>query len=102
MGAAHDDQEPAERKPSTDVSEAEAEAVTRNTSAEQIEDVPLVAPTDDDAASSSDAAGEPGDGSRARDDDPAEPGEDRRQLQQGSGQPSPSFGEQQQRVPPAS
>jgi len=99
MGAAHDDRGPVESTPSTDVSEAEAEAVASNTSAGQIENVPLVAPTDG-AASPADAAAEPA--GRAREqDDAAEPGEDRRQLQQGSGQASPSFGEQQQRVPPA-
>lgn len=101
MGATHDERGPVERTPSTDVSEAEAEAVASNTSADQIQDVPLVAPTDG-AASPPDAAAEPGGGAREQDDDTAEPGEDRRQLQQGSGQASPSFGEQQQSVPPAS
>jgi hypothetical protein len=99
MGAAHDDRGPVESTPSTDVSEAEAEAVASNTSADQIEDVPLVAPTD---GAASDADGEPGGGAGEQDDDAAEPGEDRRNLQQGSGQASPSFGEQQQSVPPAS
>jgi len=100
MGAAHDDRESVESTPSTDVSETEAEAVASNTSADQIEDLPLVAPTDG-AAPRPGGAAEPAGGAQEQ-DDAAEPGEDRRQLQQGSGQASPSFGEQQQRVPPAS
>ena len=95
MSAAHDDREPDDRRPSTDVSEAEAEAVASETSADQIDDVGLVAPTSGDAAS-----GETAGRARGQDEDAAEPEEDRRHLQQGSGQASPSFGEQQQRVPP--
>ena len=99
MSAAHDDREPDDRRPSTDVSEAEAEAVASETSADQIDDVGLVAPTTGDASSTA-AAGEPAGRARGQDEDAAEPEEDRRHLQQGSGQASPSFGEQQQRVPP--
>ena len=97
MSAAHDDRGTVDHRPSTDVSEAEA--IANETSADQTEDAGLVAPTTG-ADSSPAAAGEPADTARGEDDDAAEPGEDRRHLQQGSGQASPSFGEQQQRVPP--
>jgi hypothetical protein len=99
MSAAHDDREPQDRRPSTDVSDAEAEAVASETSADQIDDVGLVAPTSGDASSTA-ASGETAGRARGQDEDAAEPEEDRRHLQQGSGQASPSFGEQQQRVPP--
>ena len=98
MSAAHDDRGPDDYTPSTDVSEAEAEAVARETSAEQ-NDVGLVAPTTGDTPSAA-ATGEPAGRARGQDEDAAGPEEDRRHLQQGSGQASPSFGEQQQRVPP--
>ena len=99
MSAAHDDREPDDRRPSTDVSEAEAEAIASETSADQIDDVGLVAPTSGDSSSTA-ASGEPAGRARGQDEDAAEPEEDRRHLQQGSGQASPSFGEQQQSVPP--
>ena len=99
MSAAHDDREPHDRRPSTDVSDAEAEAVASETSADQIDDVGLVAPTSGGASSTA-ASGETAGRARGQDEDAAEPEEDRRHLQQGSGQASPSFGEQQQRVPP--
>jgi hypothetical protein len=100
MGAAHDDRGPVENTtPSTDVSEAEAEAIASETAADQIEDVGLVAPTTD-AASPTAVADGPADGAQEQHDDSVESEEDRRHLQQGSGQASPSFGEQQQRVPP--
>jgi hypothetical protein len=100
MSAAHDDRGPDQQTPSTDVAEAEAEAIAGETSAEEMEDVGLVAPTTD-AASSPAPASEPADDARQQDSDAAaSPEEDRRRLQQGSGQASPSFGEQQQRVPP--
>jgi hypothetical protein len=97
MSAAHDDRGRVDHSPSNDVSEAEAEAIASETSADQMDDVGLVAPAIGAATST---AGEPADKARGQDDDAAEPEEDRRQLQQGSGQASPSFGEQQQRVPP--
>jgi hypothetical protein len=99
MSAAHDDRGTVDHRPSTDVSEAEAEAIASETSADQIDDVGLVAPTTGDASSRA-ATGEPAGSARGQDEDAAEPEEDRRHLQQGSGQASPSFGEQQQRVPP--
>jgi hypothetical protein len=100
MGASHDDGRPGETTtPSTDVSEDEAEAITEETSAGQTKDVGLVAPTTD-ATSSTAAADGPSDRTRDQHDDPANADEDRRQMQQGSGQASPSFGEQQQSVPP--
>ena len=77
MSAAHDDREPDDCRPSTDVSEAEAEAVASETSADQIDDVGLVAPTSGDAAS-----GETAGRARGQDEDAAEPEEDRRHLQQ--------------------
>ena len=100
MSAAHDDRGPGEHRPSTDVSEAEAEAIAGETSADQIDDVGLVAPTYrrrlvDGRGRRDDRPAPDG-----QDDDATEPEEDRRHLQQGSGQASPSFGEQQQRVPP--
>ena len=101
MSAAQDDRGAGEQRPSTDVSEAEAEAIARESSAEEIEDVGLVAPTtggESPTAPSGDTAGSSG----QQDDDVTGPEEDRRRLQQGSGQASPSFGEQQQRVPPTS
>jgi len=88
--------------PSTDVADAEAEAIDRGTSTERIEDVGLVASTTGDTSPTRAAGSSPVDGvvkDRA-DDDPEERDGDRRHLQQGSGQASPSFGEQQQRVPP--
>lgn len=102
MSAAHDDREPVEHMPSTDVSEAEAEAIASQTSADQTEDAGLVAPTTGatGATPSTAAAGEPADTPRVEHEGAAEPDDDRRHLQQGSGQASPSFGEQQQRVPP--
>ncbi len=99
MSAAHDDRGPGEHTPSTDVSEAEAEAIAGGTSADQIDDAGLVAPTtggDSPTAPASETNGNTG----RQDDDATESEEDRRRLQQGSGQASPSFGEQQQRVPP--
>jgi hypothetical protein len=99
MSARHDDRGAEVHRPSTDVSEAEAEAIASETSADQIDDVGLVAPTTGDASSTA-ATGEPAGSARGQDEDAAEPEEDRRHLQQGSGQASPSFGEQQQRVPP--
>ena len=97
MSAGHDDRGRGERTPSNDVSEAEAEAIANQTSADQTDDVGLVAPTTGAATST---AGKAADKARGQDDDAVEPEEDGRQLQQGSGQASPSFGEQQQRVPP--
>ena len=99
MSAAHDDRGPDDYTPSTDVSEAEAEAVAGEMSAEQNDDVGLVAPATGDTPSA-DPTGEPAGRARGQDEDAAGPEEDRRHLQQGSGQASPSFGEQQQRVPP--
>ena len=100
MGATHDDRRPAQTTtPSTDVSEAEAEAIADTTSAGQAEDAGLVAPTTGDTSSTAAADG-PSDRTREQQDGPPDAEEDRQQLQQGSGQASPSFGEQQQRVPP--
>ena len=65
MSAAHDDRGPGEHTPSTDVSEAEAEAIAGGTSADQIDDAGLVAPTtggDSPTAPASDVAGDPIDG----------------------------------------
>jgi len=99
MSAAQDDRGAGEQRPSTDVSEAEAEAIASETSAEEIEDVGLVAPTTGGESPTA-STGETADRSGRRDDDATEQEEDRRRLQQGSGQASPSFGEQQQQVPP--
>ena len=80
--------------------DAEAEAIARETSAEQIKpDADLVAPPTEDSDT----------GERAPSSAPAplaspQPtgATDGRELQQGSGQPSPSIGEQQQSVDPRS
>lgn len=86
----------------TDVADAEAAAIDRKTSAERIEDGGLVASTTGDSFSTCAADHGPGEGKVAgrADDDPDEQAGDRRHLQQGSGQSSPAFGEQQQSVPP--
>jgi len=100
MGATHDDRRPGQTTtPSTDVSEAEAGAIADETSAGQNEDVGLVAPTTGDTSSTTAADG-PSGTTREQQDGRPDADEDRRKMQQGSGQASPSFGEQQQSVPP--
>jgi len=90
--------------PATDVADAEAEAIAAETSAEQTKpDGELVAPTTGAGeAPGASAPVAPG-GSVTGGAHPTPPegsAEDGRRGQQGSGQPSPTIGEQQQRVPP--
>jgi hypothetical protein len=91
--------------PQTDVADAEAGAIAATTSAEQTKpDGELVAPTTDTGAPSEPSAPASPGGSAVTTGGPhptpPEGADDGRRGQQGSGQPSPTMGEQQQSVPP--
>jgi hypothetical protein len=87
-----------------DAAGAEAQAIAENTSAEEIKpDTELVAPSTSTSATPQEARGHDRTGSDAGGAPAGSPeteaGEERT-FQQGSGQPSPSIGEQQQSVRP--